>query len=314
MSERKPRQNLESPSVADHAAPSAEPQFTGWHYFLVQALQKLRSDGLDVHGFVKLGSLPLEADVIILHLHKDADLTLFSRYFGFLVPSLRPFLLIEYKGPDDRLTLADFDTVRAYAMLCKRKYGVARDADLSVAMLYSRTEAGFFAGCADHGFPFVEAQPGVWQSCQQALRYYALDLVVLGEQQPEHPINLLSARRHGYRTQGLMSGLGPFAVLYEEVFLKELKKMSQMQVPGSKELLDDAERLDELVLSRASVERRLRGIAPEEILGRFSPEERLAGLPPEERLRGLPPEERLRGLSPSEKAKLRELLLKSDRH
>ena len=92
-------------------------------------------------------------------------------------------------------------------------------------------------------------------------------------------------------------------MLYEEVFLKELKKMSQMQVPGSRELLDDAERLDELLLSRASVERRLRGLAPEEIFSRFSPEERL---------RGLAPEERLRGLSPDEKARLRELLLKPD--
>ena len=76
-----------------------------------------------------------------------------------------------------------------------------------------------------------------------------------------------------------------------------------MHVPGSRELLDDAERLDELLLSRACVERRLRGLAPEEIFSRFSPEDRR---------RGLAPEDRLRGLSPAAKVQLRELLLKSD--
>ena len=62
-------------------------------------LQKTRSLGLDVHCFVKLGSLPLEADVIILHLDKNADIELFAKYFGFLVPSLVPILYLSTKDP-----------------------------------------------------------------------------------------------------------------------------------------------------------------------------------------------------------------------
>ena len=130
---------------------------------------------------------------------------------------------------------------------------------------------------------------------------YAVDLVAVGEQQPDHPINLLSARRRAYGENGLVRGLGPFGVLYEEVFLREVKKMTQTHVPGSQELLDDAERLDEFFVSRASVERRLAGIAPEELVRRLSIEERL---------RGVPAEDRLRGLGPAEKARLRKLLLK----
>jgi hypothetical protein len=274
-----------APSAIEHDAAGIPPPFTGWHYFLAQVLQKTRSRGLDVHCFVKLGSLPIEADVIILHLDPHAELALFSKYFSFLVPCLRPYLVIEYKGPDDRLTLADFDTVRAYAMLCKRKYQVARDQDVAVAMLYSHAQADLFARCADNGFPFEQTQVGLRQSCQQALGYYAVDLVAVGEQQPDHPINLLSARRRNFAEDGQIRGLGPFAVLYEEVFLKEVKKMSQTQVPGSQELLEDAERLDEFLISRASVKRRLAGIAPEELV---------------------------RHLSPAERLKLRELLLKSE--
>lgn len=70
--------------------------------------------------------------------------------------------------------------------------------------------------------------------------------------------------------------------------------MSQTHVPGSKELLNDKERLQKLIISSASIETRLEGIAPKEILRRFSPADLL------------------RDLGPTELAELRELLLKSD--
>jgi hypothetical protein len=54
----------------------------------------------------------------------------------------------------------------------------------------------------------------------------------------------------------------------------------------------------ERLLSIATVEERLHGLDPEEILRRFKPEERLHGLEPEEILRRFKPEERLAGLSP----------------
>ena len=88
--------------------------------------------------------------------------------------------------------------------------------------------------------------------------------------------------------------------------------MNQLHVPGTQELLDDAEDLDEFFISRASAERRLRGLSSEERLRGLGPEERLRGLGPEERLRGLGPEELLRGLGPDERVRLRELLLKQE--
>ena len=287
MAKPTPEETLSSLLPAEHDAASLPHNFTAWHHFLAHALRKTRAPGFDVHCFVKLGSLPLEADIILLHLDRNADIQVFAQYFSFLLPCLRPYLILEYKSPDDRLSLADFDTVRAYAMLCKRTYQITHDEDVAVAMLYSRTETDFFDGCARHGFPFVETQPGVRGSLNLSMPYYAVDLMAIGEQQPEHPINLLSARRRKYGASGLPGRLGPFGVLYEQVFLTELKKMSQLHVPGYKELLDDAERLDEQAIARASVEKRLRGIAPEELL---------------------------RSLSPAERARLRELLLKQEDH
>lgn len=294
MAQPTPDEGHVAPLVAEHTAEGVPRLFTAWHHYLAHALRKTRAPGFDVHCFVKLGSLPLEADIIILHLDPLAQIETFAQYFSFLVPCLRPYLILEYKSPDDRLTLADFDTVRAYAMLCKRNYQVTHDEDVAVAMLYSRTEGNFFDGCSRHGFPFVETQPGVYESGRLSMRFYAIDLVAVGAQEPEHPINLLSARRREYGSSGLPRKLGPFDVLYEQVFLTELKKMRQLHVPGTQELLDDAEDLHKFFVSRASVEQRLDGLSPEE------------------RLRGLGPEERLRGLSQAEVARLRELLLKQE--
>lgn len=271
-----------SPQAIEHDRQSVLRMHTAWHHFLARALEKTKARGLDFHCFVRLGTLPIEADVIVLRLDEGADIAEFAKYFGFLVPALRRYLILEYKSPDDRLTLDDFDTVRAYAMLCKRKYQAGHDGEVAVAMLYSRTETDFFADCARNGFPFVEQQPGVRQSCQLPMGFYAIDLVAIGERQPDHPINLLSARRRDFGGAGVKSNLGPFGVLYEEVFLRELKKMGQLHVPGYTELLDDARKF---ILEESSIEQRLQGI---------------------------PAEDRLRGLSQTELARLRELLLKQE--
>jgi hypothetical protein len=307
MAQPAPDDDRGFPLAAEHTVESIPRYFTAWHHFLAQALRKTRAPGFDVHCFVKLGSLPLEADIIILHLDQQAQIETFAQYFSFLVPCLRPYLILEYKSPDDRLTLADFDTVRAYAYLCKRNYQVTHDEDVAVAMLYSHTEADFFDGCARHGFPFVETQPGVRESSQLAMRFFAIDLVTIGAQTPEHPINLLSARRREYGSSGLPRSLGPFDVLYEQVFLTELKKMSQLHVPGTQELLDDSDELTDVLISRATVERRLRGLSSPDDLTKV-----LAHATVEQRLRGLSPEDRLRGLGEAERARLRELLLQQE--
>ena len=52
----------------------------------------------------------------------------------------------------------------------------------------------------------------------------------------------------------------------------------------------------ELVLAEMTVEERLSGIDPDEVLKRYRPEEVLKRFRPEERLRGLGPEERLKGI------------------
>ena len=273
--------------------------FTAWHYFLSRALDGTKAPGFVVQSFVRLGQLPLEADVILLHLDTAADIRIFQQYFGFLCPMLRPIVVVEYKSPEDYLDLSDLDTVRAYAMLAKRKYQTKFDHDVSIAMLYSHTEKSFFTDCATVGHRFEEIQPGIRQSQSQSMGVYAVDLAQIGAGHPDHPINLLSSRNKQYGGGSSRDALGPFAVLYDEIFQRELKQMAS-NIPGQKELLEDAQRTAKALLSRMPVEMRLDGIPAEA---------RLQGLAPEDRLKGLPAEDILRGVSADELARLRELLL-----
>ena len=83
--------------------------------------------------------------------------------------------------------------------------------------------------------------------------------------------------------------------------------MSQLHVPGTQELLDDSDELTDVLISRATVERRLRGLSSPDDLTKV-----LAHATVEQRLRGLSPEDRLRGLGAAERARLRELLLQQE--
>lgn len=94
MSKHKPEPESAASDVIEHAAPNASRTFTAWHYYLARVLEKTEAPGFQVKSFVKLGSLPLEADIILLHLDKKADITTFAKYFSFLVPSLRSYLLL----------------------------------------------------------------------------------------------------------------------------------------------------------------------------------------------------------------------------
>lgn len=319
-SDQKPQGDRER--IIEHAELSHEPLprgFTAWHHFLSRALDGTKADGFDVQCFVRLGELPLEADVILLHLDPGADLHLFRRHFDFLVPLLRPCVVIEYKSPDDRLALHDFDTVRAYSMLCKRKYSVRLDEDVAVVMLYSHTDADFFPDCERLGHRFDDIEPGIKQSLSRPMPIYAVDLVRIGEQKPTHPINLLSARRRSYTYGASAQELGPFAVLYDEIFLREIKKMAQHNTPGNQQLLEDADRnLQSLSARMREADRNFQSLnarlAKAERDFQSLIEERLKGLPVEERLRGLPAEEILHGLPPASISRLRELLLKSEPH
>ena len=77
-----------------------------------------------------------------------------------------------------------------------------------------------------------------------------------------------------------------------------------MQHADTEYLGELEEELQTAVLETIPVEKRLRGLSPDEILRRFTPEEVLRRFTPEEVLRGFTPEGFARGLSEEQAAQL----------
>ncbi len=259
-----------------------EARYTAWHYYLVEVMQHLIDERhLGVHPFEKLGTLPLEADIILLRKHVDLDLAALHPEFDFLLRHIGLYTVVEYKSPDDRLTHEDLDTVQAYAMLCKRKFEITYDRDVRVAMLYSRAEKGFFEGCKANAMTFQNVEDGIKRCDRGRLVMLAMNLSKLGQKRPAHLVNLFSSRHRQFALgkdadPGLLGVLG---YVYENIFKRFAMKHEELR------------NLPELTRDMDEIRRQL-----------------LKGYSAEERLEGLSPEKRLEGLSPEELKKLKKLL------
>ena len=189
--------------------------------------------------FVRLGSCRLRPTSSSLHLDPDADLQLFPTALRLSGAAPAPLRVQEPRRPPGAARLRH--RAGLFNAITKRKYSVRFDEDVAVVMLYSHTEVKFFADCGRLGHRFIEIQPGIQQSLSRPMPIYAVDLVRIGGNR-QHPINLLSARRRSYSHGASTKELGPFAVLYDEIFLTEIKKMAQHNTPGNQQLLEDADR------------------------------------------------------------------------
>ncbi len=149
---------------------------------------------VEIYPFEKLGTLPLEADIILLRKKVNRDLAALHPELDFLMRHLGLYTVVEYKSPADRLTFDDLDTVRAYAMLCKRKFGLSEDSDVRIALLYSLIEKDFFKKSQSNGMAFHQIEIGIRRCSLGRLVLLAMNLAELGEQRPAHLINLFSSR------------------------------------------------------------------------------------------------------------------------
>ncbi len=268
-----------------------EARYTPWHYLLAEVMQYLIDDShLEIHPFEKLGTLPLEADIILLRKKVDEDLAALHPELDFLMRHLGRYTVVEYKSPKDRLTHEDLDTVRAYAMLCKRKFELAKDSDVRIAMLYSHKEKGFFEQSKKNGLAFQDAEPGIKRCDIGRLTLLAMDLAELGKQRPASFINLFSSRSEKFISSAETDKALLGAIRYLQENIEKRGDMKHADLRNSPEFTQD---MDE-------IRRRL--------LRRYTAEERLKGLSPKERLEGLSPEQLIEELSPEKLDKLQKLL------
>lgn len=165
--------------------------YTAWHIFLADVLDYLFDpEDLEIYPFVKLGTLPLESDFIIIR-KAGSEEELMSHYpdFVFLIPDLGEITVIEYKSPLDKVEKNDFDTLRIYRLLTKKKYMVDEDYRVRGITLASHFESGYKQHIGRNGYRFEELRKGIYGHEGDHQRYYWMDLAIIGQEDPENPIN-----------------------------------------------------------------------------------------------------------------------------
>lgn len=198
--------NSSSPEEQSDSPEATESHLTAWHVFLVQLLH-FYSDAqrLDVRDFVKLGTLPLEADVILLLKRDGAEAgPVLNPELDFLESRLRPLTVLEYKSPRDVLSRRSVDMIRVYQLLAKHKFHKEADRAVCGVLLYSYAQRGLFETLDQDGLRFEEEEPGI-RCYRGSPVVYAVNLVALGRQRPMSLLNLVSARHEQY-LQSVVSG------------------------------------------------------------------------------------------------------------
>lgn len=293
------------PTSASTPPDQADPPYTAWHYLLIQSLEALTQPAwLTILPFAKLGTLPLEADALLLLRETSSQqLATLVPEFDFLMSRLARLNVVEYKGPDTTLTWQHCDTAMAYVFMAKRKHGGPELAQVALHFLYSQRSRGLLDVWRRNGFEFVEQEPGVLCSSAWSLKIYLMNLTELSDRRPDDLINLLSVRhrRFVHREHPDPQRRAILLDLYYNVFKETMKMLLQdsaRDLPGRAELLENLSELRRRFAQELTLEERLAGLAPAERMADLTPAERMAGLAPEDLRQGLTPQaqERLRAL------------------
>ena len=98
----------------EQTKPDTESQHIAWHPAFIEALQmelQAYKDVLEFHAEYPLTSEPLKIDCVVIKKAKDAVIK------KNIAAVFREWNLLEYKSPQDYVSVADFYKVYAYACL-----------------------------------------------------------------------------------------------------------------------------------------------------------------------------------------------------
>ena len=286
----------------------AKRPYLPWHYMVAGVFEfLLRPRGYKVDSFVKVGTLPLEIDIVVVH-QPQARSTDFER-LDFIFQRLGPVTVIEYKGPDDDLVIGDFDRLLAYALLYRMKQKIARYADMTTMTISAKLGETYKQALRAEGIALVKEADGVYRGDGAMFRHFAIAVDELPKEEVQARPLLPLGRAHKGQF-GPLFGQDPTELRLGHYLwsLAHANKEVLMQVFSDADLSLGLEGLRKKFNSLQTVEQRLEGLGAKERLEGLGPKERLAGLGPEEILSYYPPEELVRGLSREDRQRLRQLL------
>lgn len=279
--------------------------YTAYHFYLSLLFDYLLKDhGYEVEPLVKVGTLPLEVDIIIIKRHTKKEKKEFNK-LDFLFRLLKDFNLIEFKGPTDTLEWKDYLHLTAMTDLYRIKTEHPAIDDIRLFTIASTIPANYQNFLMINHFELNREMKGLY-TVSGAINYshYILVLNELEPDQKNEVILFFSSKYHD-RMGTIISDEKSLIIFFliQELYQKERRKM-KFKIKDEDLAVRD---LQEAV-GRLPLKMRLAGSTTSEILKLLNRSEIAAALSPEERLEGLKPEDRLKGLENEELKRLKKIL------
>jgi hypothetical protein len=311
-----------TPSQPASEPPAAAPgkTRTWWHPLLAGLLRWQLGSHYLLQEEVNVGKKPLQIDILLLQKIQGELPPEARRILAGLAEYLGELTLLEFKSPSDTLRAGDFQTFLAYALLYRAQNGPLLDpGKLHLVVIAPRLTEPYREELRLLGVTVLPQEPGIWRLEGGVAVHptWVLETEVLAG--VSHPLLTLFSPwilRDRLRTYDSLRQGG-----YADMMVYVAQQIRQFQSLGKDFAMQHLGAEDQMpqvlrdFLASLSLEERLVGISPKELLQGLSPDQLqqawrnlLVSRSPEERLEGLSPEERLRGLSPEELERLRQLL------
>ena len=264
---------------------------TWWHQLLARLLDHELATAYSVREEVLVGKLPLRVDILLIRREGGELPATSQRDLSVLVPLLNRFTLIEFKGPTDSLAPGDVAYLVGCAFLWHSQQAERHpQADLTLMVLAPTLNEAACDELRALGWPVGEHEEGVYRITGGPFQMWLVETDVMAKRgQPV--LSLVSRvflREHERIIERLTRAGHGTLLCYTLQQIEQFRKLGKefaMQHAGTEYMGEVEEELQTAVLETIPVEKRLRGLSPEEILRRFTPEELADGLSKEQAAR-----------------------------
>jgi hypothetical protein len=268
---------------------------TWWHPLLARLLDFELATAYAVRDEVLVGKLPLRVDILLIRREAGQLSEASRRDLSVLVPLLNRFTLIEFKGPTDTLEPGDLAQLVGCAFLWHSQQAERiPQADVSLVVLAPSVNEAIREELRCLGWQIREHEAGVHCISGGPFTMWLIETDVMAER--GQPVFSLVSRVFLKEHERIIEQLTRTG--HGVLLCYTLQQIEQFRSQGKEFVMQHAdteymgeleEELQTAVLETIPVERRLRGLSPEEVLRRFTPEQVAGGLSDEQaaRLRDL---------------------------
>lgn len=259
---------------------------TAWHPMLVFMMGQFAPADREILSEFSLNRLPQRVDIVVIE-QKDVPAEP-RRKLRSIFDHLRKHTLIEYKGVTDDLEAIDVYVLLAYAFQYMTLGNISDPNEMCLMFVAERIPPAFVERIERFQGFFVPIGNGLWQGQLAGLPLHGVELKDAYKASPSERSLYVFTRAFlkDQRALVLLNKLDKEELLVYQLLVEHVQQLGKD--PQTMHLKDfdlaqkSLEDVYDIVLARTSVEQRLKGLTPEEVLATYTPEQRVAGLTADE--------------------------------